>query len=119
MRSTQAKPGVGCELSVARRRHARSGSTEAKFMSTPQTDPHYTLPNDWELADERLALLGATYDPASIADERQWFWAATDRRARMATATHSQRSPPGFRTSSKQFTTIDRHGDAGDVPGPS
>jgi SAM-dependent methyltransferase len=34
--------------------------------SSPQ-HPHYTLPNDWEYADERLALLGAAYDPASIA----------------------------------------------------
>lgn len=31
------------------------------------TNPHYTLPNDWDLADERLALLGAAYDPESIA----------------------------------------------------
>src|ERR1700726_1277250 len=30
-------------------------------------NPHYTLPNDWEFADERLALLGAAYDPPSIA----------------------------------------------------
>jgi SAM-dependent methyltransferase len=29
--------------------------------------PHYTLPNDWDYAAERLALLGASYDPASIA----------------------------------------------------
>lgn len=34
--------------------------------SAPQ-DPHYTLPNDWDFAAERLALLGAAYDPASIA----------------------------------------------------
>jgi SAM-dependent methyltransferase len=34
---------------------------------TPPPDPHYTLPNDWEFADERLALLGAAYDPLSIA----------------------------------------------------
>ncbi|MEZ0053683.1 SAM-dependent methyltransferase [Mycobacterium sp. MAA66] len=31
------------------------------------SDPHYTLPNDWDFADERLALLGAAYDPESIA----------------------------------------------------
>ncbi|MFC9894588.1 class I SAM-dependent methyltransferase [Nocardia sp. NPDC127579] len=30
-------------------------------------DPYYTLPNEWDFADERLALLGAAYDPASIA----------------------------------------------------
>jgi SAM-dependent methyltransferase len=30
-------------------------------------NPHYTLPNNWEFADERLALLGAAYDPPSIA----------------------------------------------------
>jgi hypothetical protein len=30
-------------------------------------NPHYTLPNDWEFADERPALLGAAYDPPSIA----------------------------------------------------
>jgi SAM-dependent methyltransferase len=35
-------------------------------MSWPRSDPHYTLPNDWEFADERLALLGAAYDPTSI-----------------------------------------------------
>jgi SAM-dependent methyltransferase len=29
--------------------------------------PYYTLPNDWDFADERLALLGAAYDPESIA----------------------------------------------------
>src|SRR5580693_1989069 len=34
---------------------------------SPPPNPHYTLPNDWEFADERLALLGAAYDPASIA----------------------------------------------------
>jgi SAM-dependent methyltransferase len=34
---------------------------------TPPSDPHYTLPNDWEFAAERLALLGAAYDPPSIA----------------------------------------------------
>ncbi|MDT5147343.1 MAG: hypothetical protein QOC58_1988 [Mycobacterium sp.] len=34
---------------------------------TPPPDPRYTLPNDWEFADERLALLGAAYDPPSIA----------------------------------------------------
>lgn len=34
---------------------------------TPPPNPHYTLPNDWEFADERLALLGAAYDPPSIA----------------------------------------------------
>ncbi|MCW2593965.1 MAG: hypothetical protein JWQ86_6392 [Mycobacterium sp.] len=33
---------------------------------TPPSNPHYTLPNDWEFADERLALLGAAYDPPSI-----------------------------------------------------
>ncbi|MFD3458255.1 class I SAM-dependent methyltransferase [Nocardia fluminea] len=30
-------------------------------------DPYYTLPNEWDFADERLALLGAAYDPGSIA----------------------------------------------------
>ncbi|MEV0247379.1 class I SAM-dependent methyltransferase [Nocardia sp. NPDC050712] len=35
-------------------------------ISAPD-DPHYTLPNEWDFADERLALLGAAYDPASIA----------------------------------------------------
>lgn len=30
-------------------------------------DPHYTLPNEWDFAAERLALLGAAYDPESIA----------------------------------------------------
>lgn len=34
-------------------------------MSSPSS--HYTLPNDWELADQRLALLGAAYDPHSVA----------------------------------------------------
>ncbi|SLI52860.1 type 11 methyltransferase [Mycobacteroides abscessus subsp. abscessus] len=34
--------------------------------STSSPNPHYTLPNDWELADERLAMLGAAYDPESI-----------------------------------------------------
>lgn len=32
----------------------------------PPSKPRYTLPNDWDFADERLALLGAAYDPASI-----------------------------------------------------
>ncbi|MFC9994007.1 class I SAM-dependent methyltransferase [Nocardia sp. NPDC127526] len=35
-------------------------------ISSPD-DPHYTLPNDWDSAAARLALLGAAYDPASIA----------------------------------------------------
>lgn len=35
--------------------------------STSSPSPHYTLPNDWELADQRLAMLGAAYDPDSIA----------------------------------------------------
>jgi SAM-dependent methyltransferase len=35
--------------------------------STSSPNPHYTLPNDWELADERLSMLGAAYDPDSIA----------------------------------------------------
>ncbi|MFD4429877.1 class I SAM-dependent methyltransferase [Nocardia sp. NPDC058497] len=30
-------------------------------------DPYYSLPNEWDFADERLALLGAAYDPGSIA----------------------------------------------------
>ncbi|MFE3187487.1 class I SAM-dependent methyltransferase [Nocardia sp. NPDC059240] len=34
-------------------------------------DPHYTLPNDWDLAAERLALLGAAYDPQSITYAQQ------------------------------------------------
>ncbi|APA98852.1 class I SAM-dependent methyltransferase [Nocardia seriolae] len=33
--------------------------------------PHYTLPNEWDCAAERLALLGAAYDPESIALARQ------------------------------------------------
>ncbi|WP_084529918.1 class I SAM-dependent methyltransferase [Nocardia crassostreae] len=35
-------------------------------ISSPD-DPSYTLPNAWEFADERLALLGAAYDSPSIA----------------------------------------------------
>lgn len=31
----------------------------------------YTLPNDWSLAEERLSLLGAAYDPGSIALAQQ------------------------------------------------
>ncbi|MGA7052219.1 MAG: class I SAM-dependent methyltransferase [Mycobacterium sp.] len=38
--------------------------------SSPQ-NPRYTLPNDWDFANERLALLGAAYDPQSIALARQ------------------------------------------------
>ncbi|MFD3592636.1 class I SAM-dependent methyltransferase [Nocardia sp. NPDC058640] len=34
-------------------------------------NPHYTLPNEWDFADERLALLGAAYDPDSIALAQQ------------------------------------------------
>ncbi|MFD3701574.1 class I SAM-dependent methyltransferase [Nocardia sp. NPDC058658] len=34
-------------------------------------NPHYTLPNEWDFADERLALLGAAYDPDSIALARR------------------------------------------------
>ncbi|MEV6773860.1 methyltransferase [Nocardia sp. NPDC051030] len=30
-------------------------------------NPYYTLPNEWDFAAERLALLGAAYDPGSIA----------------------------------------------------
>ncbi|GAB2443259.1 class I SAM-dependent methyltransferase [Nocardia tengchongensis] len=30
-------------------------------------DPYYTLPNEWDFAGERLALLGEAYDPDSIA----------------------------------------------------
>lgn len=37
------------------------------WPTSPPHRPHYTLSNDWEFADERLALLGAAYDPASIA----------------------------------------------------
>ncbi|MFC8381049.1 class I SAM-dependent methyltransferase [Nocardia sp. NPDC057272] len=33
--------------------------------------PHYTLPNEWNFANERLALLGAAYDPESIALARR------------------------------------------------
>ncbi|MGW0324237.1 class I SAM-dependent methyltransferase [Nocardia sp. NPDC003183] len=33
--------------------------------------PHYTLPNEWDFANERLALLGAAYDPESIALARR------------------------------------------------
>lgn len=40
-----------------------TGSSPA---SVPQ-DPYYTLPNEWDFANERLALLGAAYDPESIA----------------------------------------------------
>src|SRR5260370_5306786 len=40
---------------------SRPGST-----SSP-TSAYYTLSNDWDFADERLALLGAAYDPESIA----------------------------------------------------
>ncbi|MFE6857438.1 class I SAM-dependent methyltransferase [Nocardia sp. NPDC057668] len=35
--------------------------------SSSREDPHYTLPNGWDFAAERLALLGAAYDPESIA----------------------------------------------------
>jgi SAM-dependent methyltransferase len=35
--------------------------------NSSQTNAYYTLPNDWAFADERLALLGAAYDPESIA----------------------------------------------------
>lgn len=38
----------------------------SSLISSPQ-NPHYTLPNNWDLANERLALLGAAYDPGSIA----------------------------------------------------
>ncbi|MFF2084483.1 class I SAM-dependent methyltransferase [Nocardia sp. NPDC058176] len=34
-------------------------------------DSYYTLPNEWDFADERLALLGAAYDPESIALARR------------------------------------------------
>lgn len=34
--------------------------------SSPR-NPHYTLPNKWGFANERLTLLGAAYDPESIA----------------------------------------------------
>ncbi|MGV9411509.1 class I SAM-dependent methyltransferase [Nocardia sp. NPDC003693] len=34
-------------------------------------DPHYTLPNGWDFAAERLALLGAAYDPESTALARR------------------------------------------------
>ncbi|WP_157535246.1 hypothetical protein [Nocardia inohanensis] len=30
-------------------------------------DPYYTLSNGWDSAEERLALLGAAYDPGGIA----------------------------------------------------
>ncbi|AYF74196.1 class I SAM-dependent methyltransferase [Nocardia yunnanensis] len=40
-----------------------SWSSETPLPGTP----HYTLPNDWDFAAERLALLGAAYDPGSIA----------------------------------------------------
>lgn len=39
-------------------------------MSDPPSAPagaHYTLPNAWERAEQRLALLGQAYDPKSIA----------------------------------------------------
>ncbi|MFD8099880.1 class I SAM-dependent methyltransferase [Nocardia fluminea] len=38
--------------------------------SSPQ-GPHYTLTNEWGFANERLALLGAAYDPDSIALARR------------------------------------------------
>lgn len=40
--------------------------TESSAASVPR-NPYYTLPNDWDFADERLALLGSAYDPGSIA----------------------------------------------------
>jgi SAM-dependent methyltransferase len=40
--------------------------TGSSPTSSPR-DPYYTLPNEWDFADERLALLGAAYDPESIA----------------------------------------------------
>ncbi|MFD4439439.1 class I SAM-dependent methyltransferase [Nocardia sp. NPDC058519] len=40
--------------------------TEPSPTSSPR-NPHYTLPNDWDFAKERLALLGAAFDPESIA----------------------------------------------------
>lgn len=36
-------------------------------MSWSSPDAHYTLPNEWDFAGERLALLGAAYDSGSIA----------------------------------------------------
>ncbi|MFI1235458.1 class I SAM-dependent methyltransferase [Nocardia salmonicida] len=44
--------------------------TEPSPTSSPQ-NPHYVLPNEWDFANERLALLGAAYDPASIALARR------------------------------------------------
>ncbi|MFD6396580.1 class I SAM-dependent methyltransferase [Nocardia sp. NPDC060249] len=38
--------------------------------SSPR-NPHYILPNEWDFANERLALLGAAYDPESIALARR------------------------------------------------
>jgi SAM-dependent methyltransferase len=35
-------------------------------MTEQPEDPHYTLPNDWELAQQRLDLLGASFDAPSI-----------------------------------------------------
>lgn len=40
--------------------------TGPSSTSSPE-NPHYTLPNEWGFANERLALLGAAYDPGSIA----------------------------------------------------
>ncbi|WP_162460415.1 MULTISPECIES: class I SAM-dependent methyltransferase [unclassified Mycolicibacterium] len=40
-------------------------SASSQRSSSPK--PHYTLPNDWTLAHERLALLSAAYDSDSIA----------------------------------------------------
>ncbi|MEU2258619.1 class I SAM-dependent methyltransferase [Nocardia xishanensis] len=42
----------------------------AMSWSSPTSSPgdrYYTLPNAWDFADERLALLGAAYDSGSIA----------------------------------------------------
>lgn len=40
------------------------------MIGSPQSpapqDPYYTLPNEWDSAAERLALLGTAYDPESI-----------------------------------------------------
>jgi SAM-dependent methyltransferase len=39
----------------------------ARSSPTSSSNPRYTLPNDWDFANERLALLGTGYDPESIA----------------------------------------------------
>ncbi|MEU0539576.1 hypothetical protein ABZ319_06875 [Nocardia sp. NPDC005978] len=44
-------------------------------------DPHYTMPNGWDFAAERLALLGAAAARAELGDERRRFYAPPTVRA--------------------------------------